>query len=50
MMELEGPRSVWMERVGDDLLGTRSDSDKLLSFGGDLGESNSGAVEEGWGG
>ena len=44
MIELGGPRSVWVERVGDDLLGTAGDPVKL-SFEGELGECKSAAVE-----
>jgi hypothetical protein len=47
MVELEGSRSVRMKKVGDGLFGTGGDPVRLMSFRGDLGESNSGAVEEG---
>ena len=49
-VELGGPRSVWVERTDDDLLGTRGDPAGRLLSRGDFGESSSAVVEEGRGG
>lgn len=47
---LGGSGSVRMESAGDNLLRIGGDAVKQWSFGGDLGETNSAAADEGRGG